>query len=143
MAHNCDPYSALAKANDYSCYGTTGPYGDANGKGYNLTSAEYPAANQTGQASMDALLACCKMPVTASDPEVDGTCHSQCKTTGLEMALEVSYCLGNYTQKHSDYFYGSLGCETTVSGATMLGRTSSWGGLAILGLVVSTAATMM
>lgn len=78
---------------------------------------------------MDALKACCKLPITHVDPDTYGTCYSNCKTSGLEQALEVSWCLGNYTQKHSEYYYGSLGCETTVSGATMLGRTRSWGGV--------------
>ncbi|KFY45089.1 hypothetical protein V494_01151, partial [Pseudogymnoascus sp. VKM F-4513 (FW-928)] len=80
----CDPYSARAAANDFSCYGTTGPY-----KGYNVTSPEYPAANQTGQAAMDALKACCKSPITHIDVDFYGTCYSNCKTTGLEQALEV------------------------------------------------------
>lgn len=83
------------------------------------------------------------MPITSVDTDFYGSCYSTCKTTGPEMALEISYCLGNYTLKHPDYYFGSLGCETTASGATMLGRTSSWGGLAMLGLVVSAAATMM
>ncbi|OBT76798.1 hypothetical protein VF21_04501 [Pseudogymnoascus sp. 05NY08] len=111
--------------------------------GYNLTNPKYTAVSQTGQVSMDALKACCKSPITDVAPDVYGICYSKCKTTGLEQALEVNWCLGNYTQKHPEYFLGSLGCETTVSGATMLGRTSSWVGLVMLSLVVLAAATMM
>lgn len=92
---------------------------------------------------MDALKACCKSPITRDNPESYGTCYSQCKTTGKDQALEVSWCLGNYTEKRPEYFFASLGCQTELSGATMLGRTSSWGGLVILSLVVSAAATMM
>ncbi|KFY90570.1 hypothetical protein V500_05130 [Pseudogymnoascus sp. VKM F-4518 (FW-2643)] len=86
MVSDCSPYSSLAAANDYSCHGTTGPYAAL----YNFTSPAYPAVNQTGQATMDALKACCKSPITNVDPEVYGTCYSNCKTTGLEQALEVS-----------------------------------------------------
>lgn len=37
---------------------------------------------------------------------------------------------------------GGGGCDTT-SGASALGRTSAWGGLVMLSLVVSAAATML
>lgn len=137
MDSPCSPYSSLPGLRDFSCTGTTGPYGQ------NITSPKYTAANQNGQATMDALKACCKSPVTQVHPELYGICYSNCKTKGLEQALEVDWCLGNYTQKRPDYLFASLGCETTVSSATMLRRTSSWGGLVILSLVVSAAATMM
>ncbi|KAL5353587.1 hypothetical protein ACLOAV_001624 [Pseudogymnoascus australis] len=138
----CSPYSAKSARFDFSCYGTTGPYITDTGGRYNLTIPEYPAINQTGQATMDALRACCKAPVTNAD-DYGEPCFSNCKTTGLEQALEVEWCLGNYTEKRPQYFFANLGCNTMVSGATMLGRSSSWGGLVVLSLVVSAAATMM
>ncbi|OBT64538.1 hypothetical protein VE03_05294 [Pseudogymnoascus sp. 23342-1-I1] len=143
MKSDCSPYSSLSASFDFSCYGTTGPYHKADGTGFNLTSLSYPALNQTGQATMYALKACCKSPITQVDTELNGICYSNCRTTGLEQAREVSWCLGNYTEKRPEYYFASLGCETTVSGATMVGRTSSWGGLVVLSLVVSAAATMM
>lgn len=138
MVSDCSPYSSLS-ASYYTCYGTTGPYAP----GYNITSQKYPGSNQTVQGNMDALKACCKSPITNVDPETYGTCYSKCETTGKEQALEVSWCLGNYTEKRPETFFASMGCETTGSGTKMLGRTSSWGGLVMLSLVVSATATIM
>lgn len=139
---SCSPYSSLGGSYDFSCYGTTGPYTTDTGREYNLTNPDYPSLNQTGQATMDALKACCKAPVTNA-ADYGEPCFSRCNTTGLEQAHEVGWCLGNYTEKRPQYYFGNLGCNTLVSGATMLGRSRGWGGLVVLSLVVSAAATMM
>ncbi|OBT45239.1 hypothetical protein VE00_03664 [Pseudogymnoascus sp. WSF 3629] len=62
MSNSCSPYSSIS-VHDYTCIGTTGPYVTDTGVGFNLTNPSYPAVNQTGQATMDALKACCKAPI--------------------------------------------------------------------------------
>lgn len=128
---DCNPYTSTSFPFDHSCVATTGPFSPK----YNLTNI-----NQTGQSAMNALKSCCPSPANITIyPE---GCYSYCKTTGREQALETTWCLGNYTILYPDDFFGGLGCDTR-SGATMLGRTSVWGGLVTLSLVVSAAATML
>lgn len=140
----CDPFAAYGFPYQFSCSGNTGPYNP----NINLTDTLDKYVNQTGQASQDALETCCPSAVVPiSDDTFKTRCFSYCNTTSLEEALEASYCLGNYTLKHPKDFLVNLGCDikgaTDDSGAATLGRTGGWGGLVILGLVVSAAATMM
>ncbi|KFY28481.1 hypothetical protein V493_02913 [Pseudogymnoascus sp. VKM F-4281 (FW-2241)] len=132
MVLSCSPHSSTGARLDYSCYGTTGPYITDAGVAYNLTDPSYYPRNQTGQATMDALKACCKAPITSAASYDGQACFSNCKTTGLEQALEVKQCLDNYKRKRPNDFFAQMGCETIEPedpGATMLGRSSSWGGV--------------
>ncbi|KFY48272.1 hypothetical protein V495_01478 [Pseudogymnoascus sp. VKM F-4514 (FW-929)] len=132
----CIPSLIYKAPPNFSCLGATGPYS------VNVTSDEHPAANQTGQAVKDALNACCPLDVVQSTEPGPDSCYSYCANNDKEQALKTQNCLDNYAAGHPDYFFGNLKCNIP-SGATMLGRTSGWGGLVILGLVVSAAATMM
>lgn len=137
----CNPGISLSIPGLYSCIGNTGPY--------NISIPGYASSGQTdpkktGQAVMDAMIACCPSSiVTPYGTDDIEPCYSWCSNVDLQHALETSWCLGNYTEARPDSFFAGLGCDTRESGATILGRTGSWGGLVVLGLVVSTAATMM
>lgn len=132
----CVPSLIYKAPPTFSCLGATGPYS------VNVTSDEHPAANQTGQAVKDALNACCPLDVVQNTGTGPDSCYSVCANNDKEQALKTQQCLNNYAAGHPDYFFGNLECNIP-SGATMLGRTSGWAGLVVLGLVVSAAATMM
>ena len=125
----------------YSCVGNTGPY--------NTSIPGYPSSGnsdpkKTGQAVRDAMIACCSSS-GISPYGTDGIepCYSWCSSPTPQETLKTRWCLGNYTEARPDSFFAGLVCDTRESGATVLGRTSGWGGLVVLGLVVSAAATMM
>lgn len=137
----CNPRSSFHDVGRFACAGNTGPWGTDI---FNVTTPTKPAANQTGQAVMDALIECCPSAVQPAGTDETSRCHSYCTTSGLEEAEKTNWCLGNYTAARPGYYFGILQCDTAVvSGATILGRSSGWGGLVVLGLVMSTVMTMM
>ncbi|KFY15109.1 hypothetical protein V492_02211 [Pseudogymnoascus sp. VKM F-4246] len=144
----CSPYSSSSAVGGYDCFGTTGPYGTGY---HNISSGRFKAPNQTGQKVMDAMIKCCPSDVEAwKDDGAGKTCYSSCKTSGIDEAAKANKCFELYKSQYPDYFFGTLGCnlgdETENAdkpgSAPMLGRTGGWGGLVVLGLVISTAATM-
>ncbi|KFY32177.1 hypothetical protein V493_00429 [Pseudogymnoascus sp. VKM F-4281 (FW-2241)] len=129
----CNAYSNIDYKDSFLCLGNTGPY--------NVSDAQAGYFNQTGQAVWDAMKACCPSPIELWGPDEVNRCYHYCDIKTSEQAWETEYCFGNYSEAHPDQFFADLKCGTdNKSGATMLGRTSGWGGLALLGLVVSVAA---
>ncbi|KFY44812.1 hypothetical protein V494_01298 [Pseudogymnoascus sp. VKM F-4513 (FW-928)] len=101
-----------------------------------------PRSNHTGEGELDLLKACCSSPDKVGT--VDGGCRAYCNSTSREQGKQVGDCLFNYLREHRDEANG-YGCDAAPpeSSATMLGRTSGWAGLAMLGLLASAAATML
>lgn len=116
---------------DFSCIAPTGPYNP----NFNTTNSLGTYTDSTRLANQAALEACCTTPILPYDTS---NCHSYCTGKDSEESLTMQKCISEYISQHPDDSFPGLVCDEK-SGATMLRRTSGWGGLAILGLVVSAA----
>lgn len=135
---SCYPWSSFIFVRDYPCQANTGPWNSSV-----VSNSGASALNQTGQAPLDALKACCPSPILPLGTDESMRCFSYCTNSGLEQALETQWCLGNYTDARPDYYFRNVACYIgDNSGATMSRETCGWGGLVILGLVASTAMVM-
>lgn len=87
-------------------------------------------------------MACCVTQVLLYGTREQKGCFHYCRADDEEGSLKMQECFKDYKSRLPDHIFVGLKCDER-SGATMLGRTSGWGGLVLLGLVVSTAATML
>ncbi|OBT69430.1 hypothetical protein VE03_01168 [Pseudogymnoascus sp. 23342-1-I1] len=134
----CNPYIESTLTSPFSCVAPTAPYNSS----FNATTGPNTYTKDSLYDNLGALRSCCTSDVNAYGNQEGGACYYYCTEKDQGTFSETQACIKNYTSQHPEESFSGITCPDS-SGATMLGRTGGWGGLVILSLVVSAAATMM
>ncbi|OBT83604.1 hypothetical protein VE02_07984 [Pseudogymnoascus sp. 03VT05] len=89
-----------------------------------------------------ALYDCCQGSIFTYGDSSTIDCYGYCNATDAKAARTMESCLMDYFSARPDTTT-VWKCNTANAGVAIQGRASGWGGLVVLGLVVSAAATMM
>ncbi|KFY81156.1 hypothetical protein V499_00090 [Pseudogymnoascus sp. VKM F-103] len=89
-----------------------------------------------------ALYDCCQGTIFSYGDSNLIDCYAYCNATGVKEARDTESCLKDYFSARPDT-KTVWKCNTVDNGAAVQGRASGWGGLVVLGLVVSVVTTMV